>query len=281
MHATTLRTGTPFATTLLAGAMLLGVGACAPVTHQYQQRAVIAPPTGPRAGGPVLDHLEVGLEAGGVITHVADPQRTRAQGAPGHYVVEGQVFGRAALGLVGHLELGVTLEYTRSAWSKATALDLGAIPPPDEHIVTGGTEVRGVFYRNDWMSVGAGLELGMLRVPYELRVDGAVQDAGTRTHFVVQTGPFVHFRPFDVLHLGLGTTLQNHPVYFGSHSTTGYVTTRPDPSDDTVVAVGWIDAALDLGPVALIGQLHFPMVGSPEWLHDAPVGGRLSLRFHL
>jgi hypothetical protein len=281
MHTTTLRSGTLLSATLLTVSTLLS-GACSnTVTHVYRQRAVVAPPSGPRAAGPVLDHLEVGLEAGGAITHVADAEQTRAQGAPGHYVIEGQVFGRAALGLFDHLELGVTLEYARSSWSKATAVDLGAMPPPDEHVVTGGTEVRGVFYRNDWMSVGANLELGVLRVPYELSMNGAVLDRETRTYVTLRTGPLVHFRPLDLLHVGVGTTLQTHPVYYGEEAVTGVSPSAPPPASLDLVAVGWVDAALDLGPVALIGQLHFPMISLSGWHSDAPVGGKLSMRFHL
>ncbi len=261
---------TPLLLTLLLGA--LGATACTSSVHR--QYAVVPAPRAPRAAGPMLGHLQSAVEAGGSFSATRPDDRTRAEGARGHYVVDKAGFGRASLGLTGWMELGTSLDYAHSTWSTAAAADLATASPHDAHVLWGSLELRALFYKSDIFTMGGVAELSVGSVPHQLEVDGAEVDRSSQLQMVVRTGPFGRFHFADLIHIGVGTSAQTQPSYWGqkqSHSAGALSTPQ-------LVAMLWLDAAVTLGPVALIGKVHAPIASTDDWATRAPIGGEVSAR---
>lgn len=250
----------------------LGASACASSVHR--QYAAVPAPRAPRAVGPLLQHLEVAAEAGGSFSAVRPDPRTRAEGASGHHVVDKSMHGRVSFGLVDWLELGTSMDYAHSTWSTGAAADLQLTSPHDAHVLWASFELRALFFKSDRVTMGGVAELSAGSVPHSLEVDGGPADRSSLMQFLMRTGPFGRLHFADIFHLGVGTSAQTQPSFWGQkQSASAGALSSPE-----LVAMVWLDAAVSLGPVVLVGQVHAPIASTGDWARTAPIGGEMSAR---
>lgn len=286
-------------------------------TRTVEQAALVPAPGGPQAAGPLVESSHIAFEGGMAFSRTESSANARSPSQNGHIVLDAVAHGRVAYGVSDRVELGLGAEYGRRSWADPLASDLTAADLADEVMWRVGPQLRGIFAGDRTGGFGGLFEVAVSSLPYQRVVHERViegtfaQDTwevvdsqelsrslsrkmDAATFWNVRAGLFGTVSVVEWVNLTGGALVQNHPLFFGSRQADGRCeywddtnTTRcegvvnvdhVDPYESNMLITIFASVGAELGPFAVIGQVHAHTVGNREIVGPSPVGGDVVVR---